>query len=166
LVTAQEPAQIKLFADKSKSTITYAMDHMLHSWEGTSNEVSSVIVTDKDRNLVHQVAVTVKISSFDSKNANRDSHTMEATDAIKFPSVSFASTSIKQDGNLLQVAGNITFHGVSKPVSFQAVKKIVNNTAEISGGFSINMKDFGISPPTLMGVATDENIKLTFTMVY
>jgi len=124
------------------------------------------ILTDKDRNTITQAAVSVKISTFDSKNANRDSHTMEATDAIKYPAVTFASTSIKQVGDSLQIAGNLTFHGVTKPVNIKAGKKLVNKTAEITGAFSINMKEYKIDPPTLMGVATDENIKFTFKMVY
>jgi len=31
-ISAQETAPVKLFADKTKSTITYAMDHLLHSY--------------------------------------------------------------------------------------------------------------------------------------
>lgn len=165
-LTAQESAQIKVFADKKESAITYAMNHLLHSWEGISSEVNSVILTDEKRNNITQAAVSVKISSFDSKNANRDSHAIEATEAIKFPTISFASTVIKQDGNNLEITGTLTFHGVSKTITINAVKQMAKNKAEITGDFDVNMKDYKIDPPSLMGVATDEIIKMSFKMVY
>lgn len=165
-LSAQEPTQIKVFADKNESTITYAMKHLLHSWEGVSKEVSSVILTDEKRDVIYQAAVSVKISSFDSKNANRDSHAIEATEAIKFPTISFASTAIKQDGSNLEITGTLTFHGVSKTITINAVKKMVKNKAEITGNFDVNMKDYNVDPPSLMGVATDEIIKMSFKMVY
>lgn len=166
IINAQEPTQIKVFADKNESTITYAMNHLLHSWEGVSSEVNSVILTDEKRNTITQAAVSVKISSFDSKNANRDSHAIEATEAIKYPTISFASSSIKQDGNNLEITGTLTFHGESKSITINALKKLVKNKAEITGNFDVNMKDFKIDPPSLMGVATDEVIKMSFKMLY
>lgn len=165
-VQAQEPAQVKFFADKSQSTITYSMKHPLHSWEGTSKEINSVILADKNKGTITQAAVSVKISSFDSQNANRDSHTIEVTDAIKYPNISFASTSIKQEGDNLQVAGKLTFHGVAKDITINAEKKIVSNKVEITGSLSVNMKDYNIDPPSLMAMPTDEEIKLTFILVY
>lgn len=165
-LTAQQPAQIKVFADKKESSITYSMKHLLHSWEGVSNEVNSVILTDEKRNTISQAAVSVKIASFDSKNANRDSHAIEATEAIKYPAISFASSAIKQNGNNLDITGTLTFHGVSKTISINAEKQMVKNKTEIAGSFSVNMKDYNIDPPSLMGVATDEEIQLSFKIVY
>lgn len=163
---AQQPTQIKTFADKSKSSITYAMEHPLHSWEGVSREINSVILSDANKNIITQAAVSVKISSFDSQNANRDSHCIEVTEAIKFPNISFSSTSIKQNGNILEITGKLTFHGVTKEIMLTAEKKTVDNQLQITGSFSINMTDYNVDPPSLMALKTDETIKLKFTFVY
>lgn len=163
---AAKPAPVKLFCDKSNSTITYAMNHLLHSWTGTSSEINSVILTDEDRNNISQVAVSVKISSFDSKNANRDSHMMEATEALKYPSITFSSKSIQQDGNKLSVTGTLSFHGVNRDITFEAEKNNKKNKIKVTGGFDIKMTDFNIEKPTLMGVATDDDIKITFDVLY
>ena len=163
---AAKPAPVKLFCDKSHSSITYAMNHLLHSWTGTSKEINSVILTDEARNTISQVAVSVKISSFDSKNANRDSHMMEVTEALKYPSITFSSKSIKQDGNKLSVEGTLSFHGVNKDISFEAEKTKNKNKIEVTGGFDVKMTDFNIDKPTLMGVATDDEIKITFDVLY
>ena len=95
IVAAQNPSPTKLYCDKSNSTITYSMNHPLHSWTETSKEVSSIILTDENRKMISQVAVSVKISSFDSKNANRDSHAIEVTEALKYSNITFNSKSIR-----------------------------------------------------------------------
>ena len=163
---AKEASPVKLFADKKISSITYSMNHPLHSWTGVSNEVNSVILTDEKKQAISQVAVSVKIASFDSKNANRDSHAMEVTEAIAYPNITFASRSIVPNGKKLSVTGTLTFHGVSKSISFEVEQKKVKGKLEVTGGFDIKMTDFKIDPPSLMGLATDDDIKITFDVFY
>lgn len=162
----QTPVTSKIFADKTKSSVTYSLSHPLHKWDGTSKDVSSLIVYNRGSKTIENVAVAIKIGSFDSENANRDSHTIEVLDAIKIPNVTFTSTSIKEDGEELKVTGNLTFHGVSKPISFNAKAK--NNGKELSviGNFEIKITDFQITPPSLMGIATEDLIKLRFSVTY
>ena len=163
---AQVKTPIKIYCDKKQSTISYSMNHPLHSWTGVSKDITSVILTDENRTEISQVAVSVKISSFDTQNANRDSHTMEATEALKYPAISFLSNSIKQTGNKLKVSGTLSFHGVSRDITFEAEKNIVNNIAEIKGSFIIKMTQYNIDPPSLMGIASDDNIKIDFYVIY
>ncbi len=159
-------AQVKLFCDKSQSTISYSMNHPLHSWTGESKEVNSVILSDENRNVISQVAVSVKISSFDSHNANRDSHAMEATEALLFPSISFTSNTIKAIDDKLEVKGIITFHGVSQNISFLAEKELIDKKAKITGSFIVKLTQFNIEPPSLMGIATDDEMKISFSVLY
>ena len=44
----------KLIADKRISTVTYAMNHPMHSWEGVCKDVNSVIVYDKATKTIQQ----------------------------------------------------------------------------------------------------------------
>ena len=165
-VNAQDKDFIKVFNDTKKSFITYSMNHPLHSWTGTSKEVASVILTDKAKKQIQKVAVSIKITSFNSQNANRDSHAMEATEAIRFPLIKFASTSVQQDGNMLNVTGKLFFHGVTKQISFTAERDDKKDKIEITGGFVIKMTDFNIQPPTLMTIPTDDEIIIAFDMFY
>ena len=165
-VFAQTPVTSKIFADKTKSSVTYSLNHPLHKWDGTSKDVSSLIVYNRGNKLIENGAVAIKIGSFDSENANRDSHTIEVLEAIKIPNVTFSSTSIKAEGDELKITGNLTFHGVTKPISFSA--KASNNGKElaVTGNFEIKITDFQITPPSLMGLATQDLIKLRFSVVY
>ncbi|MEZ4906102.1 MAG: YceI family protein [Saprospiraceae bacterium] len=167
LLSGQTDKDIKVFSDKKSSTITYSMSHPLHDWSGVSSDFKSVIVTDENKNVIKQVAVNVKISSFDSKNANRDSHCIEVTEALKYPDITFVSSDIKEDGDKLQVSGVLTFHNVKKNISFKAEKtKSKDGKLNVVGGFDVKLTDFDIEPPSLMGIETKDNIKLDFNVVY
>lgn len=142
------------------------MDHPLHSWSGVSKDVNSVILIDSNSGIISQVAVSVKIASFDSQNANRDSHAIEVTEALKFPMIKFNSSQIKQEGNKLTVSGTINFHGVNQPITFNAIKKNSGKNIEVSGGFEIKMTQFKLDPPTLMGISTDDEININFNVFF
>jgi len=165
-VNAQEKATTKIYCDKSQSSITYSMNHPLHSWDGVSNEINSVILADENRDSIFQVAVSVKIASFDSKNANRDSHAMEVTESLLYPSITFTSTSIQQTGSKLQLSGTLMFHNVSQPISFEVQKEKIKGKARFKGGFKVKMTEFNIEPPSLMGIATDDEIVISFDVLY
>ncbi len=163
---AQDAATVKVFADKKLSSITYTMRHPLHTWDGTSKDVNSVILTNADKSQLTQVAVSVKLSSFDSKNANRDSHMIEVAEGLKYPTISFSSTSIQTQGDIMVVKGNVSFHGVTQPINFEAKRKMAGTDLEISGAFTLKMTQFKIEPPSLLAVAADDEFKLNFKVVY
>lgn len=165
-VAAQEVGIVKVFADKKVSSITYTMRHPLHTWDGTSKEVNSVILTNADKSVLTQVAVSVKLGSFDSKNANRDSHMIEVAEGLKYPIISFSSTSIQTQGDVLLVKGTVSFHGVTQPVTFEAKRKTTGSNLEVIGAFTLKMTQFKIEPPSLLGVAADDEFKLKFKVVY
>ncbi len=163
---AQKLKLKKLYADKNKSDITYAMNHPLHAWTGVSNNILSVMLLDTSNMEINELAVVVKIASFDSKNSNRDSNTIEVTEALKYPNVSLSSNSIKQTNDRLTVKGKLKFHGVSKEIIFDAQKEIIKDEIKVTGNFEILMTDFKIKPPKLLGIVTDKDIKLSFTVFY
>ena len=106
--------QTKKPLDKTKSSITYSMNHLLHAWDGISEQVNGVVQLGPD-NRIEKVAIASKVSAFDSKNSNRDAHMLEVVEALKFPNISFYSTSITETKKgELDVKGVLQFHGVNK----------------------------------------------------
>jgi polyisoprenoid-binding protein YceI len=158
--------KVKVACLKDESSITYSMNHPLHAWTGESKEINSIILTDEAKNVIYQVAVSAKISSFDSKNANRDSHMMEVTEALKYTNVTFTSSDIKVDACGFQSVGTINFHGINQPVVIDGKLVKEGNKLIFSGEFKLKMSQFKIDPPSLMGISTDDEFKLSFKVVY
>ena len=80
--------------------------------------------------------------------------------------VKFVSSSISNKDSVLTVSGNLTFHNVTKPISFTAKKRYAGKEMSVVGGFSIKLTDYSIAPPTLMMAATEDLVKLEFTAVF
>ena len=161
-VTVNGFAQTKqIRADRSLSSLTYAMKHALHAWTGTSREVACAAETDADGRIT-RVAATVKVKSFDSQNSNRDAHMLEVTDALTHPNITFSSTSVAPEAGGYLVRGNLSFHGVTKPFETKVVETKKNGRRIITGRFIFLLEDFGIERPTLMLVKTDNEVEVSF----
>jgi polyisoprenoid-binding protein YceI len=83
-----------------------------------------------------------------------------------FPKASFASTSIKVGGDKgagYQISGNLTFHGVTKSISFPANISVGADAVNADATFSFNRKDFNITYPGKVDdlIRDDVLIKLT-----
>jgi polyisoprenoid-binding protein YceI len=156
----------KIVADKKKTFVSYHMVHPLHEWTATSNDVNSVILYNPETKAIESVAVSVSLSTFDSKNSNRDSHALEILEAIQYPSVKFTSNDIKQNGDDLTINGNLTFHNITKPITILAKQSFTKNELTVDGTFNVNITDYKIEVPSLMGIKTGEEITMNFKVVF
>ena len=79
--------------DQEKSKISYDAKHFLHAWSGQNNSVKGVIIIEDD--VISNIAVAAEIADFDSGNSNRDAHSLEVLEALKFPMIKYYSDNIK-----------------------------------------------------------------------
>lgn len=156
----------KIVADKKTSTVTYAMSHPAHDWEGVCKDVNAIIMYDNVSKNIGQVAVSLKVEAFDSGNANRDSHAIEVLEGLKYPKVTFTSSKIKADNNALTAEGNLTFHGVTKPITITVNRTNSDKQIVLDGKFDILLSQFQIERPSLFGVKTKDEVKLSFKVVF
>lgn len=159
-------AQTKKPIDKTRSSITYSMNHLLHAWDGISRDLNGVVQVGAE-NKIERVAIVSKVSAFDSKNSNRDAHLLEVVEALKFPNISFYSTSVieSQKGEL-DVKGILQFHGVSKEISFKANATQVKNNVQVTGNFIFLLEDFKIERPSFMLKQVDNEVKVKFDVIF
>jgi polyisoprenoid-binding protein YceI len=101
------------------------------------------------------VEATIPIDTMDTGVAPRDNDLKSPRffDATQFPTMTFKSTSVHKAGDHYDVAGNLTLHGVTKPVVLK-LEELGKPQAGMDGksvhrGFTatttINRQDFGLS---------------------
>ena len=160
-------AKRKLVADKALSTVGYAAKHPLHDWAGLSRAVNCAVTYNDDTKQIENVAVSIKVATFDSGNSNRDSHMMEVLDGLKYPNVTFVSSDVKTGADgALTATGNLTFHGVTKPATLQATRKDVGGKMTITGEFPVSMTAHNVERPSFMGMKTEDMMTLRFNAVF
>lgn len=166
-VGAAPLAKRKLLADKTLSTVGYAAKHPLHAWDGLSRAVSCAVTYDDDTKGVENVAVSIKVATFDSGNSNRDSHMMEVLDGLKYPNVTFVSADVKNEPDgLLRATGNLTFHGVTKPAVLLATRKDSGGKMTLTGEFPVSMTAHNVERPSFLGMKTNDQMTLKFNVVF
>ncbi len=156
----------KIMADKGASIVTYSMNHPMHSWEGFCKDVNAVIVYDDKTKTIEQVAVALRLDAFNSGNANRDSHALEVTEALKFPKVTFTSNKIKMAAEILTIEGNLTFHGITKPITIVASRENFVNKLVVDGKFEVSLTEYKVERPSLMGLKTDDKMMMKFQIIF
>lgn len=146
--------------------VTYKLDPghtmVLFSWNhfGYSNPTANLglgegsLVFDEQHPAQSSVVVTLPLANLDTHVPALDKHLKEADffDADKYPTVTFKSTSVQSlGGHKFKVAGNLTVHGVTKPVVLSATLNKVGPhpmTKAQAIGFdataSIKRSDFGM----------------------
>ena len=152
----------QLRVDTSNSYITYEASHPVHDWSGTSDAVQGVVIIEND--IPNRMAIAAAVSSFNSKNSNRDSHALEVLDALLFPKVSFYSEEMDLDKDSLSLNGELKFHGVSVPLETVASWTKTEDTYILEGEFNVQPSKFDIKLPSFMLVKMRDNMHIRFRL--
>ncbi|OFX25725.1 MAG: hypothetical protein A2033_16870 [Bacteroidetes bacterium GWA2_31_9] len=91
---------------------------------------------------------------------------MEVLEVLKFPRVTFLSTSIKEIDSKLEITGNLTFHGVKKEISFEANRENTKEEIIITGTFPVKLTDYNIERPSLLMVPVEDEMKISFNILF
>ena len=162
--------------------VTYKLDPghtmVLFSWNhfGYSNPVADfglgegTLVFDEQHPAQSSVEVTLPLANLDTHVPALDKHLKEADffDADKYPTVTFKSTKVQPlGGHKFKVTGDLTVHGVTKPLVLSAhlnkvgvhpMAKVQAIAFDATG--TLNRSDFGVK--AYVPYVSDE-IKLQIT---
>ena len=157
---------ITLSAIKGESFINYLLIHPFHKVEAVCKELTCTVQYDDATHTIIGTSFSADVISFDSGNSNRDSHAMEVLDALSFPTVSFQSNNITTSSNQLQVTGDLTFHGVTKTISFPAKATTSGSKLTVLGNANVSLTSFLIERPSLLMIPVQDTLRISFTMVF
>jgi polyisoprenoid-binding protein YceI len=154
-------------ADKAHSKLGFVVTHLMVSdVEGSFKNFSSKVTGSKEDFSDAVVELTADVASVNTDNDQRDAHLKGADffDAAKYPTLTFKSTSVKKvSTNKYKVAGNLTFHGVTKPITLDATLRGVTvnpmNKKQIAGfkvAGTIKRSDFNFGSKYPGAMLSDE----------
>ncbi len=142
--------------DPAHTYPSFEADHMggLSVWRGKFDSSSGTVVVDKDKST-GTVDITVDATTIDFGHAKLNEHakTPDMFDTAKFPTATYKGTlGGFKDGAPTEVKGELTLHGVTKPVTLKIDKFLCKpnpmTKKEVCGADAtamINRGDFGIS---------------------
>ncbi len=158
--------------DNGHSSVVFRTLHMgVAEFYGRFNQIvesESRVVLDGDKS---SIVVTIDAASVDTNSSDRDQHlrSPDFFNAKEFPAMVFESKSVKGSGEQWEVEGDLTFRGVTKPISAKARKVGAGemrgkSLAGFLAEFTLDMNDFGLDflkkNPTALGPKVHVTISL------
>jgi len=171
--TTQIPGYIagRWTIDPTHSVVSFTVRHLMVSKvRGRFSTFSGVIITTEDL-LGSSVTAEIDMASIDTGDSERDDDLRSRAyfDAATHPTMTYRSTGLRSDGARLIVDGELTLHGVTRPVPLSVeIGGIGSNgkggtVAGLSATAEINRRDFGIDISTPIdggGVVVGNAIKI------
>jgi polyisoprenoid-binding protein YceI len=166
------PQTSKWELDPENSSVEFVCKHVFTNVRGMFQKPSGTVLLDEATPAISKVNATIDVKSITTGVEERDTHLRgpDFFDAAKYPVITFASTSFtKSSATSYSVTGNLTMHGVTKPVTLAVTAPPPFTHAGgirrgIEATTSVNRKDFGLRwdfPGEGAGVVVGDNIKLT-----
>ncbi len=160
--------------DAAHASANFSVKHLVISnVNGTLGDVTGTVEVDDKDVTKSKVMVSIDLKGINTKQPKRDDHlrSPDFFDTEKFPTLTFKSTKIeKGEGMKLKVTGDLTMHGITKPVtldgelSAEAVNPFSGAKARgFSGSAMLMRKDFGLNWNKALeagGVLVGEEVKV------
>jgi len=162
-------AQTTWTVDKAHSRVGFTITHLLISEvDGNFKTFDAKIMASKPDLSDATFEMTADANSIDTDNERRDGDLKSDKwfDTAKFPALSFKSTSFKKvDGKKYKMMGDLTMHGITKPVTMDVtmngpVEMPGRNGKQTKAGFKsvgvVKRSDFGVGGTGPTSPVSDE----------
>lgn len=128
----------------------------------------SISATSNDLRIIDEgptLSVIIPSTSFKTGIDLRDKHLAEAIDARKHPSVTVTllDSDVKiptsEDAARANAPATLTFHGITRRIKIDYVAATdCEGHIGIKADFDIDVRDYGVSPPSYFGVGIRPNV--------
>jgi polyisoprenoid-binding protein YceI len=165
--------------DPAHSSAEFKVKHMMISnVKGSFSGLSGVLTEHASDSTLSSVEASVPVATISTGDAQRDGHLKSADffDAEKYPTLNFKSTNVVPKGDAYEVTGDLTVHGVTKPVTFAVDGPSApgkdpwgNTRIGLSATTKINRKDFGLAWNAALetgGFLVGEEISITLEVQF
>jgi polyisoprenoid-binding protein YceI len=160
-------------SDPSHSEVDFSITHMsVSKVHGRFGNVKATIVYNQADPAKSTVTATIGVDTVDTGVDKRDTDLKGPGffDIATMPIATFTSTGVSKNGNHLSVSGNLTLHGVTKPVVLDVEGpngSMTDPRGKVHTGFSatttIDRTAFGIGsklPAAMLGTDVSLDIEL------
>ena len=156
------------------SVIRYTARDQVSSWTGEA-PVQALEIHFKDTDI-SEIELTVQVdpAEFRSGNGVRDGQARrEVFEVDRFPAIVFEGDAVAGDRltlpfggeRQLQVSGELSLHGITRPLTVEVMLQRQGDLVTVQGGFEVLLSDFEMSRPRFLALVTDDAVQVEFDLV-
>jgi polyisoprenoid-binding protein YceI len=166
--------------DPAHSHVQFSVRHlMVSNVRGTFAGIKGNVLFDPAQPERTTVEAEIDVNTISTNDEKRDAHlkSPDFFDSEKYPTIAFRSTKVEKTGaNSYRVTGDLTVHGVTKPVTldFDEVSEETkdpwgNTRIGASAKAKIKRSDFGLTwnaPLETGGFMVGDDVKIEFDLEF
>ena len=158
--------------DPTHSHLSFAIRVMsVSTTRGRFKALRGQLSIDEQHPANSWVDAQVQAASIDTRNKLRDAHLRSAAffDVKKHSTITFTSTHVEQvSGQNYRVTGNLTLHGVTRPVTFDVHYRGQSSMRGVRTGLraeaQINRHDFGLGQGAAVRLAASSMVSIEINL--
>ncbi|HLK46571.1 MAG TPA: YceI family protein [Bryobacteraceae bacterium] len=141
--------------DPAHTHAQFKVRHMMISnVKGEFTKITGSVKLDSADITRSSVDVAIDVNSLNTRDAQRDGHlkSPDFFDAANYPSITFKSTKIARTEDGIELTGDVTIRGVTRPVTFvvdgptpETKDPWGNTRVGVEATTTIDRKDFGLT---------------------
>lgn len=169
LLLAAAPAAAATYELGPSSEVDYFVVHPMHHVKGTTHSLKGKVTLEKDH-LVTPLTLEIPLITFKSGNNNRDANAanvlgVPSTPSAKLVVSNFVETSRTTRGKAIHISGKasgqLSLHGVTKPVEVPIDATIDGATLTVDSAFSVYLTAYKVERPSLLFKPIEDEVKVT-----
>jgi hypothetical protein len=149
-----------------KSTLTYHVDHPLHTTEGVSHAA-------RGKGVCHtgecDFLIAAPVKSFDSGDSNRDLHMIQVVRGGQYPMITVRTHVPESAATAATFKADIEIQFAGQTVQFKQVefkREAQGNAIKIKGTIPATASEFKIDPPKYLTVPIKNDIPIRVEMTW
>jgi len=162
-------ATVQQFVLGSESILTLEGNSTLHPYASTATQVHVqgefapqapvTLAQGVTAGQVKKFEVTILVEGLKSGESGLDKRMYKALKAKEFPDIGFSLSNyeISSSSDSIKATGVLTIAGEQKAVELNAEIRFTDDRMKVHGSQTILMTDYGVKPPTFMGMLKTNN---------
>lgn len=143
----------------------------MHPIHGEASGLEGSIEAELNDGRLHlngtsRIQIQLPVDRLASGNSFEDAEMMRRIDARRYPTITGEVREIKETTGGYSLLGDLTFHGVTRPVEGAVtVSAPDGHTIVLEGEQTFDIRDFGVQPPKLLMLRVNPDVKVRVRVV-
>lgn len=169
VVALAQPRALEL----AGGTVTYTASQPGEVWQGRAPIARLEGTLDPENVRATRVRVVLEPARFNSGNILRDTNARRTVFNVReYPEITFELRHASTEGNRLPdgasqavaVRGELTMHGVTRPLETILTVSRSGASVRVQGGFSVLLSDFNMRRPTFFTRVVDDAVTIALEL--
>jgi len=145
LTVAGHAAERSLKVDFARSRIEFDVKATMDSFTGRLDAYAATVVVVPEARKISQAVLRFRCADLKTGKTGRDKEMLSWLNAGQYPDGAFELASLDPTANgQYKARGNLTFHGVTKPLEFPITVSIDQEVYAVEGVAVVDHREFGL----------------------